>query len=97
MPAGGEADPGAQVAGDLEDSALFVEVDGVDGEAHKAHVDAVGGVQPQARSRRQRLPQHQPPEPSPPGVSDFHSNPDFSMVPKGPGFPFGQFIFSFGV
>lgn len=40
-PAGGKAEPGAQVAGDLENLALLVEVDGVDGEAHKAHVDAV--------------------------------------------------------
>lgn len=53
MPAGGEADPGAQVAGDLEDSALFVEVDGVDGEAHKAHVDAVARRNEQSRGGQQ--------------------------------------------
>lgn len=67
MPAGGEADPGAQVAGDLEDSALFVEVDGVDGEAHEAHVDAVARRDEQGRGGRQGTAQHKAAEALPEG------------------------------
>lgn len=67
MPAGGEADPGAQVAGDLEDSALFVEVDGVDGEAHEAHVDAVARHDEQGRGGRQGAAQHEAAEALPEG------------------------------
>lgn len=59
VPAGGEAEPGAQVAGDLEDSALLVEVDGVDGEAHEAHVDAVARRDEQGRGGRQGAAQHE--------------------------------------
>ena len=58
-PAGGEANPGAQVAGDLEDFALLVEVDGVDGEAHEAHVDAVARRDEQSRRGRQGAAQHE--------------------------------------
>ena len=66
-PAGGEADPGAQVAGNLEDLALFVEVDGVDGEAHKAHVDAVARHNEQGRGGRQGAVQHEAAEALPEG------------------------------
>lgn len=47
------------MAGDLEDSALLVEVDGVDGEAHEAHVDAVARRDEQGRGGRQRTAQHE--------------------------------------
>lgn len=60
MPAGGEAEPGAQVTDDLEDFALLVEVDGVNGEAHEAHVDAVAGRNEQAGRGRQGAAKHQP-------------------------------------
>lgn len=66
-PAGGEPEPGAQVAGDLEDLALFVEVDGVDGEAHKAHVDAVARRDEQGRGGRQGAAQHEAAEALPEG------------------------------
>lgn len=60
LPAGGEAEPGAQVAGNFEDLALLVEVDGVDGEAHEAHVDAVAGRDEEPCRGRQRAAKHQP-------------------------------------
>lgn len=72
MPAGGEADPGAQVAGDLEDSALFVEVDGVDGEAHEAHVDAVARRDEQGRGGRQGTAQHEAAEALPEGGGEMN-------------------------
>lgn len=59
VPAGREAEPGAQVAGDLEDLTLLVEVDGVDGEAHEAHVDAVAGRDEQPGCGRQGTAQHE--------------------------------------
>ena len=58
-PAGGEAKPRAQVAGDLEYPALLVEVDGVDGKAHKAHVDAVARLNQQGCGGRQGAAKHQ--------------------------------------
>lgn len=67
MPAGGEADPGTQVTGDLEDLALLVEVDGVDGEAHEAHVDAVARRDEQGRGGRQGTAQHEAAEALPEG------------------------------
>lgn len=67
MPAGGKADPGAQLAGDLKDFALLVEVDGVDGEAHKAHVDAVARRDEQGRGGRQGAAQHEAAEALPEG------------------------------
>lgn len=67
MPAGGEADPGAQVAGDLEDSSLLVEVDDVYGEAHEAHVDAVARRDEQSRRGRQGTAQHEAAEALPEG------------------------------
>ena len=76
MPAGGEADPGAQVAGDLEDSALFVEVDGVDGEAHEAHVDAVRLLEVQSTSFIKGRTEHEAFEPRPPRASDFYGERD---------------------
>lgn len=66
-PAGGKAEPGAQVAGDLENLALLVEVDGVDGEAHKAHVDAVARRDEQGRGGRQGTAQHEAAEALPEG------------------------------
>mgnify|MGYP004689044143 CR=1 FL=1 len=57
-PAGRETYPWAQVRGDLEDSSLLVEVDGVDGEAHEAHVDAVARRDEQGRGGRQGAAQH---------------------------------------
>ena len=67
VPAGGEPEPGAQLAGDLEDFALFVEVDGVDGEAHEAHVDAVARRDEQGRGGRQGTAQHEAAEALPEG------------------------------
>lgn len=67
LPAGGEPDPGAQVAGDLEDFALLVEVDGVYGEAHEAHVDAVARRDEQGRGGRQGTAQHEAAEALPEG------------------------------
>ena len=67
MPAGGEAEPGAQVRGDLEDSSLLVEVDGVYGEAHEAHVDAVARLNEQGRGGRQGAAQHEAEEALPEG------------------------------
>lgn len=49
----------AQVAGDLEYPALLVEVDGVDGKAHKAHVDAVARLNQQGCGGRQGAAKHQ--------------------------------------
>ena len=66
-PAGGEAKPRAQVAGDLEYPALLVEVDGVDGEAHEAHVDAVARRDEQGRGGRQGAVQHEAAEALPEG------------------------------
>ena len=48
-----------QVVGDLEDTALLVEVDGIDGEAHEAHVDAVARCDEQGRGGRQGAAQHE--------------------------------------
>lgn len=67
LPTGREAEPGAQVAGDLEDSALLVEVDRVDGEAHEAHVDAVARRDEQGRGGRQGAVQHEAAEALPEG------------------------------
>ena len=67
MPAGGEADPGTQVTGDLEDLALLVEIDGVYGEAHEAHVDAVARRDEQGRGGRQGTAQHEAAEALPEG------------------------------
>ena len=67
MPAGGEADPGTQVTGDLEDLALLVEIDGVYGEAHEAHVDAVARRDEQGRGGRQGAAQHEAAEALPEG------------------------------
>lgn len=47
------------MAGNLEDPALLVEVDGVYGEAHEAHVDAVARRDEQSRSGRQGAAQHE--------------------------------------
>lgn len=66
-PAGGEPEPWAQVAGDLEDFALLVEVDSVDGEAHEAHVDAVARRDEQGRGGRQGTAQHEAAEALPEG------------------------------
>lgn len=66
-PAGGKAEPGAQVASNLEDLVLFVEVDGVDGEAHEAHVDAVARRDEQGRGGRQGTAQHEAAEALPEG------------------------------
>ena len=56
---GGHA-PGFQVFFEVDDFAVAVEVDGVDGEAHGEGVDAVGGIDPEAlaarRSGRRRWP-----------------------------------------
>lgn len=67
LPTGREAEPGAQVRGDLEDSSLLVEVDGVDGEAHEAHVDAVARCDEQGRGGRQGTAQHEAAEALPEG------------------------------
>lgn len=76
MPAGGEADPGAQVAGDLEDPALLVEVDSVDGEAHEAHVDAVARRDEQGRGGRQGAAQHEAAKALPEGCRQMNSEGD---------------------
>lgn len=47
------------MAGDLEDPALLIEVDGIDGEAHEAHVDAVARRDEQGRGGRQGALQHE--------------------------------------
>ena len=59
MPAGREACPRAQMTGNLEDSAILIEVDGVDGEAHEAHVDAVARLNQQGCGGRQGAAKHQ--------------------------------------
>lgn len=77
-PAGGEADPRAQVAGDLEDFALLVEVDSVDGEAHEAHVDAVARRNKKSRHGWQWMTKHQANQACPEGVGNM--NLDFTAV-----------------
>ena len=47
------------MAGDLEYPALLVEVDGVDGKAHEAHVDAVARLNQQGCGGRQGAAKHQ--------------------------------------
>lgn len=76
MPAGGEPEPWAQVAGDLEDFALFVKIDGVDGEAHEAHVDAVARRNEQGRGGRQGAAQHEATEALPEGGSEVDGKGD---------------------
>lgn len=59
MPASGETNPWAQVTGNLENLALLVKVDGVDGKAHEAHVDAVARRDEQGGGGRQGASQHE--------------------------------------
>lgn len=73
LPTGREAEPGAQLAGDLEDFALFVEVDGVDGEAHEAHVDAVARRNEQSRGGQQGAAHHEAAEALPESSSKADS------------------------
>ena len=47
------------MAGDLENLAMPVEVDGIDGEAHEAHVNAVARCDEQGRGGRQGALQHE--------------------------------------
>lgn len=47
------------MAGNLEDPAILIEVNGIDGEAHEAHVDAVARCDEQSRSGRQGAAQHE--------------------------------------
>ena len=73
VPAGREAYPWTQVRGDLEDSSLLVEVDGVYGEAHKAHVDAVARRNEQSRGGQQGAAHHEAAEALPEGSSKADS------------------------
>ena len=47
------------MASNLEDPAILVEVDSVDGEAHETHVDAVARCNEQGRGGRQGAAQHE--------------------------------------
>ena len=76
VPAGREAYPWAQMTGNLEDSAILVEVDGVDGEAHEAHVDAVARRNEQGRGGRQGAAQHEATEALPEGGSEVDGKGD---------------------
>lgn len=67
MPASGETNPWAHVEGNLEDFAVLVEVDRVDGKAHEAHVDAVARRNEQGRGGRQGAAQHEAAEALPEG------------------------------
>lgn len=78
LPVGGEAEPGTQVAGNLEDLAVLVEVDGINGEAHEAHVDAVAGRDEEPCRGRQRTAKHQPRQARPECIS--HMNLDAAAV-----------------
>lgn len=65
-----------QVAGDLENLAMPVEVDGIDGEAHEAHVDAVARRDEQGRGGRQRTAQHEAAKALPEGCRQMNGEGD---------------------
>ena len=64
------------MAGDLEDPALLVEVDSIDGEAHETHVDAVARCDEQGRGGRQRTAQHEAAKALPKGCRQMNGEGD---------------------
>lgn len=62
------------MTGDLEDLSLLVEVDGIDGEAHEAHVYAVAGRNEQAGRGRQGTAKHQAGQPRPERIGNMNPN-----------------------